>query len=105
MPTYDYECKQCDETFEVFQSITAPKLTDCPTCGGPVTRLIGTGSGIVFKGSGFYETDFKEKKGSKPEPKKKEKESKKEGSKKEAAKSESTGKEKPKSSEKSSQKE
>lgn len=69
MPTYDYECKHCDNIFEVFQSITAPKLKECPTCSHPVKRLIGTGSGILFKGSGFYETDFKTKKGAKPQSK------------------------------------
>lgn len=61
MPTYEYECKKCDKIFEVFQSITAEKLKTCPDCGAPIRRLLGTGSGIVFKGSGFYETDFKNK--------------------------------------------
>ncbi len=64
MPTYDYECKKCNEIFEEFQSIMAEKLTTCPKCGSPIKRLVGTGSGIVFKGSGFYETDFKNKKSS-----------------------------------------
>lgn len=61
MPTYEYECKKC-KIFEIFQNISAPKLTTCPTCGGKVKRLLGTGAGLVFKGSGFYETDFKNKK-------------------------------------------
>ena len=63
MPTYDYECKTCDKIFEVFQGINAPKLTKCPTCNAPVKRLLGIGSGVIFKGSGFYETDYKNKSG------------------------------------------
>lgn len=65
MPTYEYECFGCDKVLEIFQSITAEKLTKCPECGGKMKRLIGTGSGLVFKGTGFYETDFKTKKGTK----------------------------------------
>ncbi len=63
MPTYDYECEKCGHEFEEFQSITAPLLTDCPECNArnKVRRLIGTGAGIIFKGSGFYETDYKRK--------------------------------------------
>ncbi len=67
MPTYDYECKTCDKIFEVFQGINAPKLTKCPTCEAPVKRLFGIGSGVIFKGSGFYETDYKTKSGKKPD--------------------------------------
>lgn len=60
MPTYDYVCQACDHTFEEFQSITAKPLRKCPTCGKPkLKRLIGTGAGIIFKGSGFYETDYR----------------------------------------------
>ena len=59
MPTYDYECKQCGNTFEVFQSISAPPEKVCPKCHGEVRRLIGTGAGIIFKGSGFYATDYR----------------------------------------------
>lgn len=61
MPTYDYECQQCGKRFEVFQSMSSPKLTDCPeeSCDGAVKRLLGTGSGIIFKGSGFYQTDYR----------------------------------------------
>jgi putative FmdB family regulatory protein len=66
MPTYDYECQSCDATFEVFQSMSAPKLDKCPTCGSSVKRLIGAGAGLIFKGGGFYETDFKTKSGTKP---------------------------------------
>jgi len=66
MPHYDYECQKCKHAFEVFQSMTDKHLTKCPKCKGPVKRLIGGGSGIIFKGSGFYETDYKKKSG--PEP-------------------------------------
>jgi len=59
MPTYEYECKQCNHRFEQFQRITAKPLEDCPECGGAVKRLIGLGAGIIFKGSGFYCTDYK----------------------------------------------
>ena len=65
MPTYEYQCTKCDRVFELFQSITAkPKRTigtECDQCNNkaPVTRLIGTGAGILFKGSGFYETDYR----------------------------------------------
>jgi putative FmdB family regulatory protein len=61
MPTYDYHCEECDHHFEKFQSITARKLTRCPRCGGKIKRLIGTGAGILFKGTGFYETDYRSK--------------------------------------------
>jgi putative FmdB family regulatory protein len=60
MPTYDYECGACGHTFERFQSITAPAVRKCPKCGKrKVRRLIGTGAGIIFKGSGFYQTDYR----------------------------------------------
>ncbi|MGD8395020.1 MAG: zinc ribbon domain-containing protein [Candidatus Eiseniibacteriota bacterium] len=59
MPTYDYKCLDCGHTFEVFQSITADKLETCPRCGGSVERLIGAGAGLLFKGSGFYITDYR----------------------------------------------
>ena len=65
MPTYDYRCRKCGHQYEVFQSISAAPLTECPKCGGLVERLIGGGAGLVFKGSGFYITDYKNnKKGS-----------------------------------------
>jgi putative FmdB family regulatory protein len=64
MPTYDYECRECGHTFEQFQSITAGALRKCPECGRlKLRRLIGAGAGIIFKGSGFYETDYKRKSG------------------------------------------
>ncbi|MDF1824612.1 MAG: zinc ribbon domain-containing protein [Verrucomicrobiales bacterium] len=61
MPTYDYVCKKCDHAFEYFQSMNDDRLTDCPLedCDGEVKRLLGTGAGIIFKGSGFYETDYR----------------------------------------------
>jgi len=59
MPTYDYQCQDCGYTFEVFQSMTAGKLRKCPRCRGKLKRLLGTGAGIIFKGSGFYETDYR----------------------------------------------
>ncbi len=59
MPNYDYECKSCGYTFEVFQNMSDPLLKSCPKCGKSVRRLIGGGMGIIFKGSGFYVTDNK----------------------------------------------
>ncbi|GBD90524.1 zinc ribbon domain protein [bacterium BMS3Abin04] len=59
MPTYEYKCLKCMEVFEVFQKMSDPPIEKCPKCGSEVKRLIGTGAGIVFKGSGFYETDYK----------------------------------------------
>jgi putative FmdB family regulatory protein len=61
MPTYDYKCKDCGNIFEVFQSMSAEKIKVCPKCGGTVKRLIGAGSTPIFKGSGFYQTDYKNK--------------------------------------------
>jgi len=60
MPTYDYVCDACAHAFEHFQGISEPRLLKCPACGRrKLRRLIGTGAGVVFKGSGFYETDYK----------------------------------------------
>jgi len=60
MPTYDYLCQQCGHEFELFQSITASPSRKCPQCGKHgLKRLIGKGAGIIFKGSGFYETDYR----------------------------------------------
>lgn len=60
MPTYDYECGSCGKTFEVFQSIKEDLLKKCPKCGKlKLQRLFGTGGGVIFKGSGFYTTDYK----------------------------------------------
>jgi len=60
MPTYDYQCKACDHRFEVFESITAEPRRKCPECGKrKLHRLIGPCAAIVFKGSGFYTTDYR----------------------------------------------
>ena len=60
MPTYDYICENCGNAFEQFQSITARPLRKCPECAKmKLRRLIGSGSGVIFKGSGFYETDYR----------------------------------------------
>jgi putative FmdB family regulatory protein len=60
MPTYDYRCKACAHEFEEFQSMSAKPLKKCPACGKQqLERLIGTGAGVIFKGGGFYETDYR----------------------------------------------
>jgi putative FmdB family regulatory protein len=60
MPTYDYECDACGHEFELFQSISEPVKRKCPECGKPkLRRLFGTGAAVVFKGSGFYQTDYR----------------------------------------------
>lgn len=59
MPTYEYECLKCGDQFERFQTISAQPLKRCPKCRGKIKRLPGTGAGIIFKGSGFYETDYR----------------------------------------------
>lgn len=60
MPTYDYVCDACEHQFELFQSITATQKRNCPSCGRPkLRRLFGTGAALVFKGSGFYKTDYR----------------------------------------------
>ena len=60
MPTYDYECGACGHRFEMFQQITARPVRTCPKCRKRrVRRLIGTGAGVIFKGSGFYQTDYR----------------------------------------------
>ena len=59
MPTYDYECTKCGHAFEVFQSIMDAPRKRCPQCRGKVNRLIGGGAGLLFKGSGFYQTDYR----------------------------------------------
>ncbi len=70
MPTYEYECIEHGHRFEEFQSMTEPPLEACNVCGGKVRRLIGAGAGFIFKGSGFYQTDYRSesyKKGEKAE--------------------------------------
>ena len=61
MPTYTYECKKCYCTHDIFHGMSVQPRVKCPQCGGRCKRLLGTGAGIIFKGSGFYETDYKEK--------------------------------------------
>jgi len=61
MPTYTYECVKCGHRFDYFHSITANPKVVCEKCKGKCERLIGNGAGIIFKGSGFYETDYKKK--------------------------------------------
>ncbi|GAB4158882.1 MAG: hypothetical protein Tsb009_36170 [Planctomycetaceae bacterium] len=60
MPTYDYECQACEHQWELFQSIKAKPIRKCPSCGKlKAKRMIGPGAGIIFKGSGFYQTDYR----------------------------------------------
>jgi len=60
MPTYDYQCQACDHHLEAFHSMTAEPLTECPACGEPkLKKMIGPGAGLLFKGSGFYQTDYR----------------------------------------------
>lgn len=60
MPTYGYRCDACGHEFDKYQSITASAIRKCPACGKlKLRRLIGTGGGIIFRGSGFYQTDYR----------------------------------------------
>ena len=60
MPTYDYRCNACNHEFELFQSMSSGVKKKCPECGKmALERLIGTGAAVMFKGSGFYETDYR----------------------------------------------
>jgi putative FmdB family regulatory protein len=59
MPTYEYRCKVCGHQFEIFQFMSDEPMKLCPVCNGEIERLIGTGGGLIFKGSGFYETDYR----------------------------------------------
>ncbi|MGA3065248.1 MAG: FmdB family zinc ribbon protein [Tepidisphaeraceae bacterium] len=60
MPTYEYKCGACGNEFEKYQSITSSPIRKCPKCGkSRVKRLIGTGAGVIFKGAGFYQTDYR----------------------------------------------
>lgn len=67
MPTYEYHCSACSEDLEVFQSMKDAPLDTCPSCGksGEIQRRISGGAGIIFKGTGFYETDYKKSSASK----------------------------------------
>ncbi len=66
MPTYDYECTRCGHTFAVEQSMTDKPLTKCPKCGGKLTKLLPQTLNLIFKGSGFYVTDYRKGKGAGP---------------------------------------
>src|SRR5262245_31664261 len=60
MPTYEYQCDACSHNFDEFQSFSDAPLKKCPKCGKPkLRRVFGTGAGIIFKGSGFYQTDYR----------------------------------------------
>jgi putative FmdB family regulatory protein len=59
MPTYEYECTSCGHRFDAFQNMSDKLLTKCEKCGKKVKRLIGSGAGIIFKGTGFYATDYR----------------------------------------------
>ena len=101
MPTYEYKCRKCGDQFEAFQSISAAPLKRCPKCKGTVARMLTTGAGIIFKGSGFYQTDYKKSSHSsnsaektdskKPEPAKADA-GKADGAKTESKKTEKSGK-------------
>jgi putative FmdB family regulatory protein len=94
MPTYEYKCLNCNHTFEVFQSMSAEPVKECPKCKGPVKRLIGSGLSPIFKGSGFYQTDYKNNSDKSASSKKKE--SPKEETKKDTKSSATTDKTKKK---------
>jgi len=84
MPTYEYVCQACGHRFDAFQSITAAAMRKCPRCGKlRLRRLIGTGAGVIFKGNGFYQTDYRSesyrKAAEKDKPAAKDKPPKKEG--------------------------
>ncbi|MEX2309615.1 MAG: zinc ribbon domain-containing protein [Pirellulales bacterium] len=106
MPTYDYHCDACDHEFELFQSINDPLKRTCPECKKPkLRRLFGTGAAVVFKGSGFYQTDYRSesyKKGAEKEKPASDKPAtdKSADSKKSESKTESKSESKPKESKK-----
>lgn len=93
MPTYDYQCDACGHEYELFQGINDPVVKKCPECGkNKLRRLFGTGAAIVFKGSGFYQTDYRSegyKKAAEADNKASSSGGKSEGKKSEGAKSES----------------
>jgi len=65
VPTYSYQCTKCGHGFDVFHGINAKPRIRCPECGASCKRLLGAGAGVIFKGSGFYETDYKKGNGQK----------------------------------------
>lgn len=71
MPTYEYQCKACGHSLEEFHSITEPPLSRCPKCNTDnLVRIMGTGAGLIFRGTGFYLTDYKKSGGSPQTPSK-----------------------------------
>jgi len=81
MPTYEYKCTECEELFEFFQKMSDKPIEKCPVCGGRLRRIVSGGIGVIFKGSGFYTTDYKSSsssnlKSGKPEEKAEEKSAK-----------------------------
>ncbi len=69
MPTYEYECVNCNKIFDIFQKITDKPLDKCPKCHKKISRLIGSGGGLIFKGSGFYANDYAKSKSKDSSPK------------------------------------
>jgi putative FmdB family regulatory protein len=65
MPTYEYDCEGCGQNFEYFQSMSEPAKATCEQCGGTLRKLLSAGAGLIFKGSGFYITDYKNSGGGK----------------------------------------
>ena len=65
MPTYEYRCVKCKKKFEMLQRMSEKPIKKCPKCGGKAERLIGAGAGLIFKGTGFYITDYKRSSGPK----------------------------------------
>ena len=105
LPTYEYKCNKCGYEFEEFQGMKAEPLKTCPECKGNVRRLIGTGAGIIFKGSGFYATDYRSTSYTSGQKKNEEKDTKKEaGEKTEKTEKTSTEKKKNDSSKKETSK-
>ena len=93
MPTYDYMCKNCGHKFEQFQSITASPIRKCPACGRKeLKRLLGSGAGVIFKGPGFYQTDYRSESYKKSEKSEKDTTNKDATEKKTETKTESKGK-------------
>ena len=93
MPTYDYVCDGCEHAFEHFQSMSSNVLRTCPQCKKrKLRRLIGSGAGVIFKGSGFYETDYKKKSSASTSSQSKDSSSEKKSESKSETKSDSSSK-------------
>jgi len=91
MPTYDYKCSKCEHTFERFHGINEKPEIKCPLCGEKAEKMIGPGIGLIFKGSGFYITDYKKKDNGSNGKKYKPTENKGKTEKQEGKKAETTG--------------